>query len=40
VREREIYDGLRSTAPLRYSETRTLAIGPYYGISLRRNFGS
>lgn len=40
VREREIYDGLRSTAPLRYIETRTLAIGPYFGISLRRNFGS
>jgi outer membrane receptor protein involved in Fe transport len=40
VREREIYDGLRSTAPLRYVETRILAIGPYYGISVRRNFGT
>jgi len=39
VREREIYDGLRSAAPLRYIETRTLAIGPYFGISLRRSFG-
>jgi outer membrane receptor protein involved in Fe transport len=39
VRERQIYDGLRSTAALRYVETRLLAIGPYYGISLRRNFG-
>ena len=39
VREREIYDGLRSTAPLSYVETRTLAIGPYYGISVRRTFG-
>jgi outer membrane receptor protein involved in Fe transport len=40
VREREIYDGLRSAAPLRYIETRTLAIGPYFGISVRRAFGS
>ena len=40
VREREIYDGLRSTAPLRYIETRTLAIGPYFGITVRRTFGS
>lgn len=39
VREREIYDGLRSTTPLRYIETRTLAIGPYYGVSVRRTFG-
>lgn len=40
VREREIYDGLRSAAPLRYIETRTLAIGPYFGISVRRTFGN
>jgi outer membrane receptor protein involved in Fe transport len=39
VRERRIYDGLRSIAALRYIETRMLAIGPYYGISVRRNFG-
>lgn len=39
VREREIYDGLRTTTPLRYVETRTLAIGPYFGISVRRTFG-
>lgn len=39
VREREIYDGLRNTAPLRYIETRTLAIGPYFGIAVRRTFG-
>jgi outer membrane receptor protein involved in Fe transport len=39
VRERQIYEGLRSMAPLRYIETRTLAIGPYFGISLRRTFG-
>jgi hypothetical protein len=38
-REREIHDGLRSAAPLRYIETRALAIGPYYGISVRRTFG-
>jgi outer membrane receptor protein involved in Fe transport len=38
-RERRIYDGLRSTAALRYVETRMLAIGPYYGISVRRNLG-
>ncbi|HKU14864.1 MAG TPA: TonB-dependent receptor [Steroidobacteraceae bacterium] len=39
VRERRIYDGLRSAAPLRYIETRTLAIGPYVGIAVRRMFG-
>ena len=39
VREREIHDGLRSMAPVSYIETRTLAIGPYYGISVRRTFG-
>ena len=40
VRERAIYDGLRSSSPLRFNETRTLAIGPYYGISVRRTFGN
>jgi outer membrane receptor protein involved in Fe transport len=40
VRERAIYDGLRSSSPLLFVETRTLAIGPYYGISVRRTFGS
>ena len=40
MRERQIYDGLRSAAPLRYVETRTLAIGPYFGISVRRTFGN
>jgi outer membrane receptor protein involved in Fe transport len=40
VRERTIYDGLRSFSPLRYVETRTLAIGPYFGISVRRTFGN
>jgi outer membrane receptor protein involved in Fe transport len=35
VREREIYDGLRGSGPLRYVETRTLAIGPYVGGSVR-----
>jgi outer membrane receptor protein involved in Fe transport len=38
VREREIHDGLRSTMPLSYIETRTLAIGPYFGVSVRRTF--
>jgi hypothetical protein len=39
VREREIHDGLRSVAPPRYLETRTLRIGPYFGITARRTFG-
>ena len=39
VRERVIYDGLRSTSALRYIETRTLAIGPYYGVAVRWMFG-
>ena len=34
-----IYDGLRSTSALRYIETRTLAIGPYYGVAVRWMFG-
>ena len=39
VREREIYDSLRSVAPLDYVETRTLKIGPFFGITARRSFG-
>ena len=39
VRERRIYDGLRGSSPLRYVETRTLAIGPYYGVAVRWMFG-
>lgn len=40
VRERRIYDGLRSVAPFDYTETRTLKIGPYFGVTARRSFGS
>jgi hypothetical protein len=40
VRERTIYDSLRSSSPLRYVETRTLAIGPYFGVNVRRTFGN
>lgn len=39
IRERAIFDGIRSSSPLRFNETRTLAIGRYYGISVRRTFG-
>jgi len=40
IRERQIHDGLRSTAPLSYIETRTLNIGPYFGFIVRRTFGT
>ena len=39
VRERQIHDGIRSEAPPSFIETRTLKIGPWVGISLRRTFG-
>lgn len=39
VREREVYEGMRSETPVRYVETRTLAIGTYCGIQVRRRFG-
>ena len=39
VRERQIHDGMRGVAPLSFIETRTLKIGPFYGIMLRRTFG-
>jgi outer membrane receptor protein involved in Fe transport len=39
IRRREVYDGMRSEAPLGYIETRTLKIGPYAGIQVRRQFG-
>ena len=38
-RERWIYDGARGAAPLSYIETRTLRMGPYYALSVRRSFG-
>ncbi|MGH8179049.1 MAG: TonB-dependent receptor, partial [Steroidobacter sp.] len=38
-RERRIFDGVRGGAPLIYVETRTLRIGPYVGLSVRRTFG-
>ena len=40
IRERQIHDGLRGTAPLSYIETRTLNIGPYFGFNVRRTFGT
>ena len=40
VRERQIHDGLRGMAPLSYLETRTLNIGPYVGLNVRRTFGT
>ncbi len=40
VRERRIYDGLRDVTPLRFIETRSLKIGPYFGITVRRTFGN
>jgi outer membrane receptor protein involved in Fe transport len=39
VRERQIHEGVRGVAPLSYLETRTLRIGPWVGINLRRTFG-
>jgi len=39
VREREVYAGMRSEAPVQYIETRTLDIGTYGGIQVRRQFG-
>ena len=39
VRERQMHDGIRGVAPLSYIETRTLKIGPWFGITLRRTFG-
>lgn len=39
VRERQRYDGMRDTAPLRYVETRTLNIGTYASVQVRRKFG-
>jgi outer membrane receptor protein involved in Fe transport len=39
VRERQVYNGMRDTAPLRYIETRTLNIGTYAGVQVRRRFG-
>lgn len=38
-RERRIYDGMRGSVPLSYIETRSLQIGPYVGLSVRRAFG-
>jgi hypothetical protein len=40
VRRREVYEGARGSAPLRYVETRTLGIGPYAGIRVQRRFGT
>lgn len=38
-RRREVYEGMRNTAAVRYIETRTLAIGRYAGLDVRWNFG-
>lgn len=39
VRRREVYESLRSEAPVRYIETRTLAIERYAGFEVARRFG-
>ena len=39
VRERRRYDGMRNTPPMLYVETRTLNIGTYAGLQVRRKFG-
>lgn len=38
-RERAVYSGVRGSAPLDYTETRTLRVGPYVGLTVRRAFG-
>ncbi|MBV6425026.1 MAG: hypothetical protein NAOJABEB_02840 [Steroidobacteraceae bacterium] len=38
-RRREIYDGMRGSAPLDYVDTRTLRIGPYVEFTVRKSFG-
>lgn len=39
-RRREIYAGSRGSAPLEYVETRTLRIGPYVELTVRKTFGN
>lgn len=39
TRRREIFSGMRGSAPLEYVETRTLHIGPYVELTLRKSFG-
>ena len=39
TRRREIYAGLRGSAALEFIETRTLRIGPYVELTVRKTFG-
>lgn len=39
-RTREIYDGMRGSVPLDYTDVRTLRIGPYVELAVRKTFGS
>lgn len=39
-RSRDIYDGMRGTVPLEYIDIRTLRIGPYVELVVRKTFGS
>ena len=38
VRSRDIYTGVRGSAPLAYREIRTLRSGRYFGLTIQRNF--
>ena len=38
-RERRVYDGLRGLVPLGFIETRSLQLGPYVGLTVRKSFG-
>lgn len=38
-RKREIYSGVRGSAPLDFTETRSLRVGPFVGLTVRRVFG-
>jgi outer membrane receptor protein involved in Fe transport len=40
VRSRDIYDGMRGSVPLAYTDVRTLRIGPYVELVVRKTFGS
>lgn len=39
IRSRQLFDGLRGTAPLDYVDERVLRSGPYFGINIQRSFG-
>lgn len=39
-RERRVYGGLRGTAPPSFIETRSLQLGTYFGLTVRKSFGN